>query len=155
MQVELADLIGELKLALVFVDVLQNLDLSRTPERVAPFPRKVAASPSGAPVFVLENYPRLSAFWIENGCQAQQYWWKAYRRMFRDAHRDFANLHYITGVDLMGIDRETSSDGVHANDLGFDRMFQRVVRSVRRTCPEFRSKVAAKEKRRRYRNRFE
>ena len=154
MQIELADLVAELKTAIVFADVLQNLDLSRMPERVAPFLRRVASSQSGVPVFVLENYPSLSAFWRPGACKTQRYWWNFYHKIFRNLRKDLPNLHYIRGLDLMGMDRETSADGVHANDLGFDRMFHAIVRQVRRTCPEFGAGLSAREKKRRYLEHF-
>ncbi len=155
MQPELAELLAEVKAAIIFVDVLQNLDISLSPERVEPFLRKVAATHAGVPVLVLENYPHLSAFWKAGGGKAQKYWWNVYRNLFRKARQDHANLHYIRGLDLMGMDRETAPDGVHANDLGFDRMFQGVVRAVRRVCPAFKPRISAPEKRRRYLKHFE
>ena len=124
MQIEVAELIAELAPAAILVDVLQNLDLSLLPGRVEPFLKTVAAAHPDKPILVLENAMALAAFWRDGGGKAQMYWWNVYRRLFRKVRRDFPDLHYVSGLELMGIDRETGSDSVHANDIGFDRMFR-------------------------------
>ena len=97
----------------------------------------------------------LAAFWRDGGGKAQMYWWNVYRRLVRKVRRDFPNLHYVSGLELMGIDRETGSDSVHANDIGFDRMFRALAGALRRVSPQFKPAVSAAEKRRRYLKHFE
>ena len=155
MQIEVAELIAELAPAAILVDVLQNLDLSLLPGRVVPFLKTVAAAHPDKPILVLENAMALAAFWRDGGGKAQMYWWNVYRRLFRKVRRDFPNLHYVSGLELMGIDRETGSDSVHANDIGFDRMFRALAGALRRVSPRFKPAVSAAEKRRRYLKHFE
>ena len=122
LELELADLIGEVDAAVYCVDCLPNLNPDQVAERTVPFFRRLRKHRPDTPIVMVEdrlftNSPFFGA--TRNRHEGNQ---KAFRAGYEElVKQGMAGLHYLRGKDLLGSDGEAATDGSHPNDLGFMR----------------------------------
>jgi len=123
MEIELADLLGEIDAAAYVLDCLPNLQEPQVSERTEPFVRRLREARPDAPIVLVENVryqdadlvpARLARYESSNAALRA-----AYERLRAD---EVSALHYIEGAGLLGDDGEATVDGTHCTDLGFVRI---------------------------------
>jgi len=122
MDVELAQLMGELDAALFVVDCLPNMDEEEVRERLRPFVRTLRAARPDAPILLVEDRTYANAF-LGAGLRERQ---RASRAALREGYEalraeGLTGLFYLAGAELLGDDGEATVDGSHPTDLGFVR----------------------------------
>lgn len=127
MEVELAELIGEIDAALWIVDCLPNMSPEQVAERTEPFVGTLRQRRPDGPILMVEDRT-LTGSWARSEQAAlhrerRAAYRAAYRRLIDAGVRD---LHHLAGEELLGDDREDTVDGSHPTDLGFLRMTDRV-----------------------------
>ncbi len=123
MEPELADLLAELDPAVYVLDALHNMSDQMVAERIEPCVLKLRAAHPDTPILLVEASPYQSGEVIPDrqaGLDKKNAILLAtYRRMVSQGVR---GLYYLTDDHLLGDDGEATVDGVHATDLGFQRM---------------------------------
>jgi lysophospholipase L1-like esterase len=123
MDLELAELLGELEAALFMVDCLPNMSAELVAERAEPFVRRLRQARPQPPVVLVESPDDPRAAFSPPVAERM----RARRAALRAAYGNLTaagigNLHYVEGAPLFGADGEATLDGVHPSDVGFLRM---------------------------------
>jgi len=123
MEPEMADLLAELDPSVYVIDCLPNMVAEEITARTEPLVKKLRAAHPTVPIVLVEDRTLQAAFLT----QGQMEWYHlkdraalktAFDRLQKAGDK---NLYYIEGEHLYGDDGEGSTDGSHANDLGFMR----------------------------------
>jgi hypothetical protein len=123
MEPEMADLLAELDPSVYVIDCLPNMVAEEITARTEPLVKKLRAAHPTVPIVLVEDRTLQAAFLT----QGQMEWYHLKDRAALKAAFDRLqkagdkNLYYIEGDHLYGDDGEGSTDGSHANDLGFMR----------------------------------
>lgn len=122
LEMELAELIGEVDAAVYCVDCLPNLNPPQVAQRTVPFFKRLRELRPDTPIVMVEDR------WFTNsdffaGTRARH---EGNQKAFRDGYNQLVKagmkgLHYLKGAELLGHDGEAATDGSHPNDLGFMR----------------------------------
>jgi lysophospholipase L1-like esterase len=123
MEPEMADLLAELDPSVYVIDCLPNTVADEITERTEPLVKKLRAAHPTVPIVLVEDRTLQGAFLT----RGQMEWYHLKDRAALKAAFDRLqkagdkNLYYIEGEHLYGDDGEGSTDGSHANYLGFMR----------------------------------
>ena len=113
MELELADLLGELDAALYVLECLPNMTTEMVRDRVGPFVQRLRRARPSTPVLLVESplHPQANAG-------------NEQLRVIFDklARSGVENIHYLRGESLLAGRENGTVDGVHPTDLGFARM---------------------------------
>ena len=120
MDIELADLLGELDAAVYVIDCLPNMNGARVAERVVPFVKRLRALRPKTPILLVEDRSFSNSF-LQPSRQRHHAASRAALRAGYDALRKegIRGLSYLEGAELLG--NEDTVDGSHPTDLGFMR----------------------------------
>ncbi len=122
MEIELADLIGELSVSAYAIDCLPNMSPKLVKERAVPFVLRLRQLQPETPILLVEDREFTNARFFQS------------KRSFHEAnHAELKNafeqlteggvkgLHYLDASNLLGSDGDGATDGSHPNDLGMMR----------------------------------
>lgn len=136
MEIEMADFLGELDVALYVIDCAPNMAPELIAERVVPFVKRLREIRPDTPILLVENIEYQQGWLIPASREAYQNknteWKKAYDALVADG---VANLHYFPGHNLLGDDTLGTVDGTHPTDLGFLRMADALEPAIRELLP--------------------
>ncbi|MGI8484048.1 MAG: SGNH/GDSL hydrolase family protein [Thermomicrobiales bacterium] len=123
MEVELAQLIGEIDAALYVIDCLPNMDSVQIEERALPFLNALREARPTTPILLIEDRTFTNA-WIMADRRDRHATSRAALTAAFDARLALGdtNLHYLEGASLLGNDDDATVDSSHPTDLGFVRM---------------------------------
>jgi hypothetical protein len=123
MEPELAALLAELDPAVYVLDCLPNMTAQEVEERVEPFVRTLRKAHENTPIVLAEDRTYANAFLVkaqgERNRTSRAALKKAYEHLTADGVKD---LHYLSGDSELGDDGDSTVDGSHPTDLGFERM---------------------------------
>lgn len=122
MEVEVAQLLGELNPCLYVIDCLPNMNGPMVAERAVPFVQTLRKLKPKTPIVLVEDRSFTNSRWF----QSRRNHHAASRKALREAYQQLQKqgikqLSYIPGEDLLGHDGEAANDGSHPSDLGFYR----------------------------------
>jgi lysophospholipase L1-like esterase len=126
MEPEIADLLLELDPEVYLLDAFPNMNLERVEERLEAFLRKLAAGKPDVPIVVVEDFPRTNA-WIMPEKEGVGKKNERVREIVKGLEAEGLKLFTVKGDDLLGSDHEGTMDGIHPNDLGYYRMFEKIL----------------------------
>ena len=127
----MAHLLTELDAAVFVIDPLPNMDEKLVKERAENFVRILCRARPETPVVLVEDFP-ITHSWIRpSHLHDQRTKWKAFSQIYRKLHSSaYASLHYVKGLHSIGDDSAGTVDGIHPNDLGYDRLAENLVPSL-------------------------
>lgn len=127
MEPEVADMIAGLRMDALIIDCVPNCSPDNIRERTAPFIRIIREQHPDIPIIAIEG----AFFEMGNFNQGVAADFRLRNERFREEigklQQSDPNLYLIGADGLMGNDHEGTIDGVHPNDLGFDRMIQKIL----------------------------
>jgi len=120
MDIEIADLLGELDAAVYVIDCLPNMNAARVAERVVPFVKRLRELRPKTPILLVEDRSFSNSF-LQPSKQRHHANSRAALKAGFDALRAdrIKGLSYLEGEELLG--NEDTVDGSHPTDLGFVR----------------------------------
>ncbi len=123
MDLELADLMGELDAALFFIDCAPNMSAAEISRRAVPFVQRLRRARPRVPIALVEDRTYQAAY-VAPAARRRN---AARRAALRDAHKRLLALGvegiaYVPGEPLLGDDGEATVDSSHPTDLGYLRM---------------------------------
>jgi hypothetical protein len=135
MEIEMAELIGELDCAVYVIDCAPNMSPELIAERVAPFVKRLRELRPDTPILLVENIQYQAGWFLQASrdgyLNKNVEWKKAFDALQSDG---VGNLHYYPCDALLGDDHEATVDGTHPTDLGFHRMAKALEPVVRGLC---------------------
>lgn len=119
----LANFLVELDPAVFILDPLPNMDDRLVTERASRFIEILCASRPRTPIVMVEDFPMTHAWIRQNYQRAHEAKWQAFSSVFKKLKAGgHTNVHYVSGGDLIGKDSAGTVDGVHPNDVGYERL---------------------------------
>ncbi|MEQ6122192.1 SGNH/GDSL hydrolase family protein [Reichenbachiella sp. MALMAid0571] len=122
MELEMAELLGELNPEIYFLDCLPNMDAEMVASRVAPFVKTLRKLRPHTPIVMAENRMYENAFMDQKRYESDLNKTKELRKVYETLMQEgVLGLHYLIGKGQLGYDGESTVDGSHPTDLGFMR----------------------------------
>lgn len=131
MELEMADLLGELDCRLYVIDAQPNMTPELVRQNALPFLKRLHSLKPETPKLLLE-VPDRTNDWVYPELRKIT---AGARRAQREAYRQFlaeggTNVFYLKG-GLIGTDGEHSVDGIHPGDCAVERMYRRMLPVIR------------------------
>jgi len=125
LELELADLLGELNASVYCIDCLPNLVPELVQQRTVPFFERLRKHKPDTPILMVEDRSYTNSAFYQRSRDRHAGSRGAFRSGFNTLKKaGDRNLHYLEGKNLLGSDGEAATDGSHPNDLGFMRYAQ-------------------------------
>lgn len=123
MELEIAQLLGELDASIYVIDPLPNMDALLVQQRAEPFLQYLHQAKPHTPILMVEDRTLTNA-WIQPAKLTEH---QSKRHAFRLVYdrlkaSGMTNLWYHHGETLLGTDNESSLDSSHPSDLGYMRI---------------------------------
>lgn len=135
MEIELAQLLGELDVAVYVVDCLPNMTADMVDERVQPFVETLRRLRPQTPIIMVENIAYQAGAFLPEARKRYQVKNAALRKVYQHLLADgVSNLSYVPCEALLGNDGDATVDGTHPTDLGFYRFAQALEPVLRKAC---------------------
>jgi hypothetical protein len=120
MDMEIADLLGELEPAVYVVDCLPNMNGAQVSERVVPFVKRLRRHRPDTPILLVEDRSFSNSFLQPSRQRHHAASRAALKAGFEALQREgVPHLQYLEGAELLG--NEDTVDGSHPSYLGFVR----------------------------------
>ena len=119
----MAHLLAELDPAVFVLDPLPNMDAPLVKERAEKFLRILLEARPHTAVVMVEDFPMTQA-WIRRGhMRYHRTKWKEFSRIYRKLKDEgYSRLTYVEGLHSIGDDNTGTIDGIHPNDVGYERL---------------------------------
>jgi len=126
-----SDLLAELDPQAYVIDCLPNMNAGMIDERIRYMLAAIKAKHPRTPVILVEEASFQYAFIHQTDAAVAKN--KVLAKLYKDLARDWnGRLFYVKGNTLMGKDGEPTVDGVHPNDIGFQRMADALAPVIKR-----------------------
>lgn len=130
---EVADLLADLDPEVYVIDCMPNMTPDIIDERIHYLLRLLREKHPRTPVILVEQVPNRSVFAMDRDTRTGGAKNQVLARVYKDVRKDWGGLlYYVKGAGLLGSDGEGTVDGVHATDLGFQRMADALAPVVKR-----------------------
>ena len=126
MEAEVATLIAAMDMDAFILDCFPNSSPDQVTDRTAILVKTIRAKHPGVPIIAIQSIVRESGNFNQSvaGRVAAQN--ANFEREISQLQKADKDLYLITADGLLGDDHEGTTDGTHPNDLGFDRMLQKI-----------------------------
>lgn len=125
MEKEVVDMLATINADAFVLDCFANPNPAEITQRTAYMVRKIRAAHPDVPIILIETVFRESGNFDSVINEVVRLKNENIRTEFKKLQKEgVKKLYLIRGDDLLGSDHEATTDGVHPNDLGFDRMLQ-------------------------------
>ncbi len=139
MDLEIAELLGELDASVYVIDCLPNMVAAQVRERVKPLVTTLRAARPDVPIVLAEDRTYSNSFFISSKQKRNDDSRVQLREAYEQLRADgVKNLLYLQGDGQLGDDGEATVDSSHPTDLGFMRMadaFEPVLRQALQLKP--------------------
>ena len=126
MEQEVADMIAHMDMDAVILDCVPNSSPVQVTARTANLVKTIRARHPGVPIIAVQSIVREGGNFdqlIAKRVAAQN---ANFKHEIDQLQQEVDNLYLIMADGLLGDDHEGTTDGTHPNDLGFDRMLQKI-----------------------------
>ncbi|MFT5328291.1 MAG: hypothetical protein ACI8P0_006204 [Planctomycetaceae bacterium] len=134
MEAEVATLMAEIDSSVFVIDCLPNISAGDVTTRTEPLVKILRKAHPTTPIVLVEDRSYTDSFFLASKRQRNLTSRVALMAVFERLKKaGDANLHYISGEDLIGDDGEGTVDSSHPTDLGFLRQseaFMKVLRPI-------------------------
>jgi hypothetical protein len=129
----MAQLLGEIDAKAFVIDPLPNMDPALIRERSLSFILALREARPTTPIILVEDFP-VSGSWIFPGrMKIHREKWRLFSRLYNQLKSDGdRQLYYVKGQSLLGLDNEGAVDGIHPNDLGYQRLAEGLLPTLQR-----------------------
>ncbi len=123
LELELADLLGQLDAAVYGIDCLPNLRPEEVEKRTVPFVLRLRKHRPHTPIVLVEDRFYADGVLVTARRKRNQGNHRVFRQKYEELKKmGVKGLHYVRAERLLGSDGEATTDGSHPNDLGMMRM---------------------------------
>lgn len=126
MEASVADLIASWDMDAFIIDCIPNCSVDNIVERTALFFSTIRAKHPGKPIIAIEGIVFESGNFDQLVAEDLRQRNIRFKQEIAKLQLDDPFLYYISSDGLLGDDHEGTIDGTHPNDLGFDRMTQKL-----------------------------
>ncbi len=126
MEKAVADMIAGLDADAFILDCVPNSSPEQVTERTAYLVKAIRANHPGKPIIAIQSIIRESGNFDQSIADRVSGQNQNFRREIIKLQQEDEHLFLITAEGMLGEDHEATADGIHPNDLGFDRMLQKI-----------------------------
>ncbi len=127
MEFVVADMLATMPADAYVLDCIPNPSPEEIKERAAYLVNKIRSLNPDAPIIIIQTIIREQGYFDSKvGWRVKQQNEQIAKEYQELQKQGIKNLYFISGEDLLGFDHEATADGTHPNDLGFDRMLQKL-----------------------------
>lgn len=127
MEPSVAHMLANREMDALIVDCIPNCSPDQVRERTADFIRVIRAKHPNIPILTLEGAFFESGNFNEKIAADMNLRNERFREEISKLQTNDPHLYLLSAEGLMGDDHEGTIDGTHPNDLGFDRMLQKIL----------------------------
>jgi lysophospholipase L1-like esterase len=129
----MAELLGEIAAGIFVIDALPNMDAALVRERAKPFLQFLCEAKPKTPIVLVEDFPQTHAWLYPDRIKVHEEKWEALNAAYRQlVKKGFTNLRYVKGRHSIGDDNEGTLDGIHPNDIGYERLARNLMPVLRK-----------------------
>jgi hypothetical protein len=130
---EVADLLADLDPELYVIDCMPNMTPDMIDDRIHYLLKQLREKHPTTPVILVEQAPHRSAYVMDAESRRGNSKNLILAKVYKDVTKSWGRrLYYVKGAGLLGSDGEGTVDGVHATDLGFQRMADMLTPVIRK-----------------------
>ncbi|MGK6350053.1 SGNH/GDSL hydrolase family protein [Parapedobacter sp. DT-150] len=126
MEATVADMIATMPMDAFILDCVPNSSPEQVTERTANLVKTIRARHPGVPIIAIQSIVREGGNFDEGIAKRVAAQNANFEQEIALLQRADDDLYLITAENLLGADHEGTTDGTHPNDLGFDRMLQKI-----------------------------
>jgi hypothetical protein len=135
MELELAQLLGELDVAVYVLDCLPNMTPDVIKQRAQIFVETLRRARPQTPIVLVENIQYQSGIFLPGSRNSYEAKNEAIKKVYQNLlAAGVSNLTYVSCDALLGSDGDATVDGTHPTDLGFYRFADALEPVLRRAC---------------------
>jgi hypothetical protein len=125
MEPEVADMVASIDADAYILDCVPNSTPAQITERTAYLVNTIRSKHPKAPIIVMQSVVRETGYWDKVlGGQVKNQNLNIQKEVLALLEKGTKDLYFITSENMLGNDHEGSIDGVHPNDLGYERMIR-------------------------------
>src|SRR5690606_41287240 len=113
-------------------DCVPNSSPAQLTARTADLVKTIRASHPGVPIIAIQSIVREGGNFNRSIAERVAAQNANFKYEIDQLQKEVDDLYLITADGLLGDDHEATTDGTHPNDLGFDRMLQKIQPAVRK-----------------------
>lgn len=133
MEKAVADMVNDVEADAYILDCVPNSSPEEINERTAYLVRSISRTHPGKPIVIMQSIIREGGYFNQvvgrRVRQQNENIAIQYKALKKEGVKD---LYFIKADDMLGSDHEGSVDGIHPNDLGFDRMIKIIEPALRK-----------------------
>ena len=126
MEAAVAEMIATMPMDAFILDCVPNSSPEQVTERTANLVNTIRAKHPDAPIIAIQSIIREGGNFDESIANRVAQQNGNFLREIQELQRKDKHLYLVTAENLIGDDHEGTTDGTHPNDLGFDRMLQKI-----------------------------
>ncbi|WP_229707495.1 SGNH/GDSL hydrolase family protein [Sphingobacterium alkalisoli] len=126
METTVAEMIAPLPMDAFILDCVPNPSPEEILERTANMVKTIRRYHPEAPIIAIQSVAREKGNFDQQIAQRVKLKDQYFRQEIKKLQRDDPHLYLIEADGLLGTDQEGTTDGIHPNDLGFERMLQEI-----------------------------
>ncbi len=126
MEAEVADMIAAMQMDAFILDCVPNSSPEQVTERTANLVKTIREKHPGVPIIAIQGIIRENANFDRSIADKVNLQNGNFLHEITQLRQSDDHLYLITAEGLLGYDNEGTTDGTHPNDLGFDRMLQKI-----------------------------
>ena len=126
METAVAEMIAPLPMDAFILDCVPNPSPEEILERTANMVKTIRRYHPEAPIIAIQSVAREKGNFDQEIAQRVKLKDQYFGQEIKKLQRDDAHLYLIEADGLLGTDQEGTTDGIHPNDLGFERMLQEI-----------------------------
>lgn len=130
MERSVADMIAPLPMDAFILDCVPNCTPEQITERTAYLVKAIRAKHPGKPIIAVQSIVRENSNFDLDIAEKIRQQNGNFLKEISALQKTDKDLYMITADGLLGSDHEGTTDGTHPNDLGFDRMVQKIKPAV-------------------------
>ncbi|MBE8719600.1 SGNH/GDSL hydrolase family protein [Sphingobacterium pedocola] len=126
METAVADMIAPLPMDAFILDCVPNPSAEEVLERTANMVNTIRRYHPNVPIIAIQSVAREKGNFDQHIARRIKLKDQYFRQEIEKLQKDDDNLYLIEAEGLLGDDQEGTADGIHPNDLGFERMLQKI-----------------------------
>ena len=126
MELEVAKVIAQMDMDAFILDCVPNSSPEQVSARTADLVKTIRARHPGVPIIAIQSIVREGGNFNQSIAKRVAAQNANFKYEIDQLQQEVDDLYLITADDLLGDDHEATTDGTHPNDLGFDRMLQKI-----------------------------
>lgn len=127
MEPQVAEMIAELAMDALIIDCIPNCSPDNITERTAHFIRRIRKNHPLIPIIAIEGAHFESGNFNQKIAEDMALRNERFREEIARLQQTDPHLYLLDAAGIMGDDHEGTIDGTHPNDLGFERMIQKIL----------------------------